>query len=240
MVSRSRTSAASEVDRVSTGVPGLDSLLGGYPKGKSVMVCGQAGTGKTILALHFVNSRCSRGERTGYIAVEETRDDLFDQAAQFGWDLKSYEDRDLLRIYPILEERMVEAKYQYDSYSAERGFGGLIDLIDRDIGNVVIDNLGILALDMNLSHFRQQLDYLVFSLSKRRCTSMFICDETTMSKFGEVALYSVDGAIKLMKRNNPYTDSRERVLEVIKMRRTPTPVDYVTFDIGKDGIEIVP
>jgi KaiC/GvpD/RAD55 family RecA-like ATPase len=43
-----------------------------------------------------------------------------------------------------------------------------------------------------------------------------------------------------MKRNNPYTDSRERVLEVVKMRRTPTPVDYVTFEIGEEGIEIVP
>jgi KaiC/GvpD/RAD55 family RecA-like ATPase len=61
-----------------------------------------------------------------------------------------------------------------------------------------------------------------------------------MDKFGEVALYSVDGAIRLMKRNNPYTDSRERALEVVKMRRTPTPVDYVTFEIGEEGIEIVP
>ncbi|MGD0057057.1 MAG: ATPase domain-containing protein [Methanomassiliicoccales archaeon] len=230
----------SEVDRVSTGISGLDHLFGGYPMGKSIIVCGQSGTGKTILALHFVNGRCSQGERTGYIAVEETREDLLDQAAQFGWDLKSYEDRGLFRVYPILEERRVETKYQYDSYSAERGFGGLIDLVDPGTENVVIDNLGILALDMTLSHFRQQLDYLVFSLSKRKCTSLFICDEATMSKFGEVALYSVDGAVKLMKRDNPYTDSRERVLEVIKMRRTPTPVDYVTFDIGKDGIEIVP
>lgn len=228
------------MSRVSTGVSGLDQLLGGYPKGKTIMVCGQAGTGKTILALHFVNGRCSQGERTGYIAVEESRDDLFTQAAQFGWDLKSFEDRDMLRIYPILEERMVEAKYQYDSYSAERGFGGLIDLVEPGTENLVIDNLGILALDMGLSHFRQQLDYLVYALSKRKCTSLFICDETTMNKFGEVALYSVDGAVKLMKRNNPYTDSRERVLEVVKMRRTPTPVDYVTFEIGKNGIEIVP
>lgn len=98
--------------------------------GKSIIVCGQSGTGKTILALHFVNGRCSQGERTGYIAVEETREDLLDQAAQFGWDLKSYEDRGLFRVYPILEERRVETKYQYDSYSAERGFGGLIDLVD--------------------------------------------------------------------------------------------------------------
>jgi len=239
-VTRSRTPKVSEVDRVSTGVSGLDHLLGGYPNGKSIMVCGQAGTGKTILALHFVNGRCSKGEHTGYIAVEETREDLFDQAGQFGWDFKSFEDRDILRVYPILEERMVEAKYQYDSYGAERGFGGLIDIVDTGIENLVIDNLGILALDMNLSHFRQQLDYLVYSLGKRKCTSLLICDETTMDKFGEVALYSVDGAIRLMKRNNPYTDSRERALEVVKMRRTPTPVDYVTFEIGEEGIEIVP
>lgn len=227
------------MERISTGVSGLDKLLGGYPKGKSVMISGQAGTGKTILALHFVNKSCSNAQRTAYIAIEESRDDLFTQASQFGWDLKSFEERDLIRVHPILEERMVDAKYQYDPYSAERGFGGLAEIIDPAAENVVIDNLGILALDMSLSHFRQQLDYLVYILNRRGCTTLIICDETTMSRFGEVALYSLDGTLRLMKRSNPYTDSRERVLEVVKMRRTATPVDYVTFEIGRNGIEVL-
>jgi len=227
------------LDRVTTGVEGMDRLLGGYPRGRTVLISGKAGSGKTILALHFVNTRCADKERVAYIGVEEGKEDIFMQASQFGWDFATYEGRGLLKFHPILEERMVEAKYQFDSYGAERGFGALIDLVEPGVENVVIDNLGILALDMPLSRFRQQLDYLVFALAKRKCTSLIICDETTMERFGEVALYSVDGALRLMRRDNPYTDSRERVLEIVKMRRTPTPIDYLTFEIGKKGIAIV-
>lgn len=133
---------------------------------------------------------------------------------------------------------MADAKYQYDSYGPEVGFSSIMEGIEGDVDAVIVDNLGILALDMTLSHFRQQLDYLVYALSYRGCTTLLICDETTMQKFGEVATYAVDGAIRLMRRDNPYTDSRERALEILKMRHTKHTIDYQLFEITDKGIRL--
>jgi len=226
------------VERISTGVSGLDKLFGGYPKGSSVLISGNAGTGKTVMALHFINATCMAGKKAVYVAVEERRSDLITQAAQFGWDFDSYEAKGLLKFISVLETRMAEAKYHYDNYGSELGFSGLLESIPMDAETVVIDNLGILALSMDAGHFRQQIDYLVYALGYRGCTTMVVCDEATMVRFGEVANYAVDGAIKLMKRDNPYTDSRERVMEVLKMRHTRHTIDYILFDIGEKGITI--
>jgi len=226
------------MERVSTGVKGLDKLFGGYPKGSSVLISGNAGTGKTIMALHFINATCNAGKKAVYVAVEERRSDLITQAAQFGWDFDALEAKGLLKFVSVLEKRMVEAKYHYESYGPEIGFSGLIENIEMDAESVVIDNLGILTLGMDAGHFRQQLDYLVYALGYRGCTTMVVCDEATMVRFGEVANYAVDGAIKLMKRDNPYTDSRERVMEVLKMRHTKHTIDYILYDIGETGISI--
>jgi len=226
------------MEKISTGVEGLDRILGGYPYGKVVLITGNAGSGKTIMALHLIKAQCSQGKRCAYVAIEETRDDLLLQASQFGWDFKDYEERDLLRIIPVLEERMVEAKYQFTMYGPETGFGVLLDLIGREVEVVVIDNIGVMALDMNPPQFRQQLDFLVYTLSKMRCTTLLISDESIMKDKKEVALYSVHGAIKLMKRDNPYTDTRERVLEIVKMRSMPAPIEYVMFEINKEGIYV--
>lgn len=65
--------AASD-ERISSGVPGLDEMLGGlgFHRGASVLISGTAGTGKTSLAAHFADAACRRGERCVYLAFEES------------------------------------------------------------------------------------------------------------------------------------------------------------------------
>ncbi|MDD1744094.1 MAG: hypothetical protein LUO85_05660, partial [Methanomassiliicoccales archaeon] len=58
------------------------------------------------------------------------------------------------------------------------------------------------------------------------------------SRFGEVASYAVDGAIHMLKRDNPYTDMRERALEIVKLRHSKHTINYIIFDIGETGIRI--
>ncbi len=227
------------MERISTGISGLDKLIGGYPKGSCVLVSGTAGTGKTIFALHLAQATCAAGKKAVYVAIEEKRSNLITQATMFGWDLDAYEKKGFLKFVSVLESRMADAKYQFDSYGAEGGFGTIMEGIDGDVDVVIVDNLGILALEMNMSHFRQQLDYLVYALGYRGCTTLLICDETTMVKFGEVATYAVDGAMRLMKRENAYTDTRERALEILKMRHTKHSIDYQLFEITDDGIVFV-
>ncbi len=86
--------------RVSTGIPRLDTMFGGkgYYKGSSVLVSGTAGTGKSTLAAHLVESVCKRGQRALYLAFEESPKQILRNMRSAGIDLKPYIDRKYLVI----------------------------------------------------------------------------------------------------------------------------------------------
>ena len=73
---------------VATGLPGLDDILaGGLPRGRFYLVEGDPGTGKTTLALQFLLEGAGRGERTLYVTLTETADELRAVARSHGWSL---------------------------------------------------------------------------------------------------------------------------------------------------------
>ena len=78
-----------KTERVPTGITGLDHLIeGGLPKGRSILVTGEPGTGKTILALQFLVDGLKRGEKGIYVTADESPMDVLEQAASLGWDLE--------------------------------------------------------------------------------------------------------------------------------------------------------
>ena len=87
-------------DRVSTGVAGLDSMLGGrgYFRTSTILVSGAAGTGKSILAAHLANATCQRGERCMVFAFEESPAQIVRNMRSVGLDLQSLRDRGLLQL----------------------------------------------------------------------------------------------------------------------------------------------
>jgi KaiC/GvpD/RAD55 family RecA-like ATPase len=268
------------MERLSTGIDELDALIQGYPKGKTFLVSGDAGTGKTILALHFLNACCKDGLKCIYIAMEENPEDLKAQANSFGWDMAEYEEKGLLQIIGVLEQRAekaeaaaripvemrIEKSYQnlMDMLSDIREKGGLpflstggvgigIHEEENDVADVVImdnigafadvvimDNIGAFVIGIPTPKLREQLDSLVFKLNELECTALIVCDETVAKMTDNVMMYSVYGAIKLMKRDNPYIDTRERVMDIVKIRNTKIPLDYMLFDITDKGIALLP
>jgi circadian clock protein KaiC len=89
---------AASNERVSTGVPALDAMLGGkgYFRGSSILVSGTAGTGKTSLAAHFVDAACSRGERCVFFSFEESANQIIRNMRSVGIDLGRWVDKGLL------------------------------------------------------------------------------------------------------------------------------------------------
>ncbi len=85
---------------VSTGVAGLDAMLGagGVYRGSSVLVSGEAGTGKTSLASHFADAACRRGERCLYFAYEESPRQIVRNMRSIGLDLAPWVEAGLLRL----------------------------------------------------------------------------------------------------------------------------------------------
>ncbi len=86
-------------ERVSTGVAGLDAMLGGkgFWRGSSVLVSGMAGTGKTTVAASFVDAACRRGERAIYFAFEESPHQIVRNMRSVGVDLQHWVEAGLLR-----------------------------------------------------------------------------------------------------------------------------------------------
>lgn len=88
-------------ETVSTGVPGLDEMLGtgGVYRGSSVLLSGTAGTGKTTLASAFLDAACRRGERALMLAYEESPAQIVRNMRSVGIDLQPWIDRHLLHIH---------------------------------------------------------------------------------------------------------------------------------------------
>jgi circadian clock protein KaiC len=88
-------------ERVSTGVPRLDAMLGGdgVYRGSSVLISGTAGTGKTSLAAHFADAACRRGERCLYFAFEESEGQMVRNMRSIGLDLALWRKKGLLNFH---------------------------------------------------------------------------------------------------------------------------------------------
>ncbi len=88
-------------ERVSSGVPRLDMMLGGegYFRGSTVLISGTAGSGKTSLASHFAAAACQRGERCLYFAFEESPGQLTRNMRSIGIDLEPCMKKGLLQFH---------------------------------------------------------------------------------------------------------------------------------------------
>jgi circadian clock protein KaiC len=161
---------------ISTGIPGLNEMLGvgGFYLGSSILVSGTAGTGKTSLASHFVESVCARGERCLYFAFEESPAQIVRNMRSIGLDLQPRVDSGLLRfeaarpslfglemhlarMYREIEE-FAPAAVVLDPISALRGESGdvhsmLLRIID------LLKSRGITAFLTNLLATEGRVEY---------------------------------------------------------------------------------
>lgn len=89
------------MDRVSSGVPELDNMLGnkGFYQGSSILVSGMSGSGKSSLAAHFIDAACRRGEKCVYVALEESPEQIKRNMMSIGIDLNQWVETGLLTFF---------------------------------------------------------------------------------------------------------------------------------------------
>jgi circadian clock protein KaiC len=87
--------------RISSGIPRLDSMLGGegYYRGSSILISGTAGSGKTSIAAHFVDAACRRGERCLYFLFEESPEQVMRNMRSIGVDLRRWARKGILQFH---------------------------------------------------------------------------------------------------------------------------------------------
>ncbi len=88
-------------DRISSGIPRLDAMLGGegYYRGSTVLMSGTAGSGKSSIAAHFAAAACKRGERCLYFSFEESPGQILRNMRSIGIDLEPYVEQGLLHVH---------------------------------------------------------------------------------------------------------------------------------------------
>lgn len=227
--------------RIKSGIDGIDEITGGFPVGRSMLVTGDAGSGKTILGLQFAKSSSDQGHKTVYITTEEDASDLYTQGETFNWDLKKYNEEGILSFIELagVRARVTEAEMSIDIGAMKGNFSKFIKELPEGTKTVVIDNIGSYTAKLTPYEFRDRFDLLVYELKNRDITALIILDSATSNEFNEIALFSVYGAIKLMKRENPYTGRRERVMDIVKMRSTKTPTQFMSYEINSNGISMI-
>ncbi|MBT3865902.1 AAA family ATPase [Candidatus Woesearchaeota archaeon] len=218
-------------ERVSTGVPNLDKLIGGgFKQGSVNIVAGKPGSGKSIFAMQFLVDGLKRGEGCIYISFEERKKKVFEDFREFGWDLEQYERTGLLKFLENTPEQI--RRVVADG-------GGTLEVIATQIGakRVVIDSISSFSmLFQNDSNKRGASLALFEIISKWGCTTLLTSNAE--NEDGIDLDFEVDGVIFL--HHQMIKNSRERSLEVIKMRGTDIPNKIMKMDLDKKGITINP
>jgi len=220
-------------ERVSSGVPRLDAMLGdaGFFRGSSVLVSGTAGSGKSSLAGHFAAAACARGERVLYFAFEESPSQIQRNQRSIGLDLEHRMDQGLLRFDAT----------RPTFTGLEMHLSGMHRTIDRfRPQNVILDPLNSFVSMGNKQEVKSMLMRLVDFLKSRQITGLF-----TSLTAGDSALDATDTAISslidtwLLLMSVDAGGERNRTLSIVKSRGMDHSNQTREFLITGHGIELL-
>lgn len=218
-------------DRISTGIPGLDRMLGGlgFMRASSVLVTGTAGTGKSSFAAAFVNAACARGERVHYFAFEESPHQILRNMGSIGIDLEPWIKRGLLEIHA--------------ARPTATGLEGHLAIMHRHVTHtkpkvVVLDPITNLVSVGDLPSVKAMLTRLIDFLKLHGITAMF-----TNLVFGGELDNTAIGISSLMDtwlvlRIIEHGPDRARSLNLLKSRGMAHDTRVHEFTLSDKGISI--
>ena len=229
------------MQRLKTGVPGLDDILGGgLPAGQMYLLEGNPGTGKTTIAMQFVLAGVESGKNALYVTLSEPRKELIASAESH--------DLDLTKV-PIVEfvpdESTLSPDSQYTVFHPSTV--ELADTVQRLIQEIdklqpdrlVIDSLSELRLMAgDKMRYRRQLLALKQYFAQRN-TSVLLLDDRT-AEGDDLQLQSIaHGVIFLEKVPRSYGVTRRRV-EILKLRGSAYREGFHDYNIIKGGVVVYP
>ena len=224
-----------------TGIDGLDEITeGGLPRGRTTLVCGSAGCGKTLLAMEFLVRGAAQYDEPGvFVSFEETSEELTQNVASLGFDLNDLEERHKVRLdYVRVERSEIEETGEYDLEGLFIRLGYAIDSIGAK--RVVLDTIESLFAGLsNTSILRAELRRLFHWLKERGVTAIITGErgEGILTRQG-LEEYVSDCVILLDHRVTGQMSTRR--LRVVKYRGSTHGTNEYPFLIDKNGISVLP
>lgn len=226
------------MEKIPTGIDGLDEMLkGGLIKNRPYIICGEPGSGKTILCMQFLMKGVENDEKGLYVALEETAEQLKEDMAVFGWDTNRIkilettrelgEDKWLIKSGRViskpeftLENLLKELKERLDTYRPKR---------------LVIDSLtSIKMLYEKEGELRKELLGLMEFLFKQEGTALLTTE--TMDNRIYMEEFLASGVIKMHRIENK--GEMMNAISIEKMRGSDFDKHLRPLKITNKGIEI--
>jgi len=232
------------LERVATGIPGFDALLGGgLPKGRATLLSGSTGTGKTVFLTSFLQAGIQQfGENGVFVTLEETPADIRANVLGFGWDLEAWVGEGKLAFVDgsPADDWILEAGGSYD-------LSPLLARVDHAVKKVGASRVSIDGLDGLFTRFsnkeaiRSLLNTLTCHLKAIGVTCLIAGERQesadTLSRFGALEFVS-DGVIELDLIRGQQQSIRKA--SVRKLRGCSYRSGVVEYEISARGIEVFP
>src|SRR3984893_8895269 len=230
-----------ELSKAATGIPGLDEITGGgLPRGRPTLVCGAAGSGKTLLAAEFLVRGATQFDEPGVLMTfEESVEDLTADVASLGFDLPALSARKNIVVdYIRLERHEIEETGDYD-------LGGLFIRLDHAIKSVgatrvVLDTIeSLFAGFSDTGILRMELARLFRWLKDKGVTAVITGErgDQPLPRHG-LEEYVSDAVILLDQRVDDQVSTRR--LRIVKYRGSSHGTNEYPFLIGRNGLSALP
>ena len=237
----SRAPRATGIAKVPSGIAGLDDITkGGLPRGRTTLVCGAAGCGKTLFALEFlVNGARNQKEPGVFLAFEETAQELAQNAASLGFDIEDLVARKLMVIdFVKLDRSEIQEAGEYDLEGLFVRIAHAMDSVKAK--RVVLDTLeALFAGFKDEALLRSELRRLFRWLKDRGVTSVVTAEqgEGKLTRYG-IEEYVSDCVISLDNRVVDQVSTRR--MRIVKYRGTAHGANEYPFLIDEHGFSVLP
>ncbi len=243
------------MERVLSGIKGLDEILGGgFPKGRTILVVGSPGSGKTIFALQFLHAGAAAGERSIYITFDEKPEQVKENVSEFGWDLDKLEAEGKILFVDATPFRRIRATSVANSEGQEHfplyegmpelTLAGLIETVKRlaeeeGVTRLAVDPITSLSLRYQSPVKRRRAMLKLFdALSSTGATCLITSEMRTsmLSRKFQLEEFLSQGVVLL--RTGIHEGNVVRAIQIEKMRGIAHDTQLRPYLIGGNGIEV--
>ncbi len=241
MSAKVMSKALKELPKASTGIEGFDDITkGGLPRGRPTLIVGGPGSGKTLFGMEFlVNGATKFNEPGVFFSFEETENELVQNVASLGFDVKALEKKKMLSIdFVKVEAAEIVETGEYDLEGLFVRLGYAIDSIGAK--RVVLDTIeSIFSAFGNSIILRSELRRLFRFLKDKGVTAVVTGEkgEGTLTRNG-LEEYVSDAVIVL--DNRVINDIATRRMRILKYRGSSHGANEKPFLIDENGFSVLP